>query len=170
MLGLARGTVRLVPPDAGWPAIFAQERRILCERIGHLVRDIQHVGSTAVPGLDAKPVIDIAVAVTAPRDVARCRAPLVELGYLDRGDTGSDGGYLFVKESAPAGRTHYLHLVTLDDPQWTNDLRFRDRLRADALLRAEYAALKRALQERFAGDLRGYAAAKEAFVRRVLDP
>lgn len=169
MLGLARGTVRVVPSDAGWPALFAQERRRLCERVGYLVRDIQHVGSTAVPGLAAKSIIDIAVAVTSPQDIVRCRAPLVGLGYLDRGDTGRDGGYLFVKESAPEIRTHYLHLVTLDDPQWTNYLRFRDRLRTDAALRAEYAALKRALQERFAGDLRGYTAAKAAFVRRVLE-
>lgn len=52
MLGLARGTVRIVPPDAGWQALFAQEERRLRERIGPLVRDIQHVGSTSVPALD----------------------------------------------------------------------------------------------------------------------
>ena len=149
MIGLARGTVRVVPPDAGWPVLFAQEERYLRQRIGHLVRDIQHVGSTLVPGLDAKPIIDIAVAVSDTQDIARCRAPLVELGYLDRGDTGSDGGYLFVKEIAPGIRTHHLHLIALDDPQWTNYLRFRDRLSTDATLRSEYAALKQALQGRF---------------------
>jgi GrpB-like predicted nucleotidyltransferase (UPF0157 family) len=168
MIGLERGTVRVVPSDDEWPAAFAQERRRLCECIGHLVLDIQHVGSTAVSGLAAKPIIDIAVAVASPADVQRCRPLLVELGYLDRGDAGRTGGYLFVKERAPNVRTHHLHMVTIDDPQWANYLRFRDRLRADVALRTEYVSLKRKLQERFAGDRQGYTAAKDAFIRRVL--
>ena len=168
MIGLKRGTVHVVPSDDEWPAAFSQERRRLCECIGHLVLDIQHVGSTAVPGLAAKPIIDIAVSVASPTEMQRCWPLLVELGYLDRGDTGRKGGYLFVKERAPDVRTHHLHMVTIDDPQWANYLRFRDRLRADVALRTEYASLKRKLQERFAGDRQGYTSAKDAFVRRVL--
>ena len=168
MIGLERGTVRVVPSDDEWPVAFAQERHCLCQHIGHLVLDIQHVGSTAVPGLAAKPIIDIAVAVASPADVQRCRPLLVELGYLDRGDAGREGGYVFVKERAPEVRTHHLHMVTIDDPQWANYLCFRDRLRADAALRKEYAALKWKLQERFAYDRQGYTAAKDAFIRRVL--
>ena len=86
MIGLERGTVGVVPPDDGWPVAFARERHRLCEHIGHLVLDIQHVGSTAVPGLAAKPIIDIAVAVASPAEVQHCRPLLVEPGYLDRGD------------------------------------------------------------------------------------
>ena len=168
MLGLERGTVHIVPSDNEWPTAFAQERHCLCQRIGHLVLDIQHVGSTAVPGLAAKPIIDIAVAVASPADMQRCRPLLVELGYLDRGDAGREGGYVFVKERAPAARTHHLHMVTIDDPQWANYLRFRDRLRADPALRIEYASLKRKLQERFACDRQGYTAAKDAYIRRIL--
>jgi GrpB-like predicted nucleotidyltransferase (UPF0157 family) len=168
MIGLERGTVRVVPSDDEWPAAFAQERHRLFTRIGHLVLDIQHVGSTAVPGLAAKPIIDIAVAVASPADMQRCRPLLVELGYLDRGDAGRKGGYVFVRERAPEVRTHHLHMVTIDDPQWANYLRFRDGLRGDVALRAEYASLKRKLQERFAGDRQGDTAAKDAFVRRVL--
>jgi GrpB-like predicted nucleotidyltransferase (UPF0157 family) len=168
MIGLKRGTVHVVPSDDEWPAAFAQERRRLCECIGHLVLDIQHVGSTAVSGLAAKPIIDIAVAVASPANVQRCRPLFVELGYLDRGDAGRTGGYLFVKESAPEVRTHHLHMIAIDDPQWANYLRFRDRLRADVALRTEYASLKRKLQERFACDRQGYTEAKDAFIRRVL--
>ena len=166
--GLRRGTVRVVLPRqvAGG---LAEERHCLCERIGHLVLDIQHAGSTAVPGLAAKPIIDIAVAVASPADVPRCRPLLVELGYLDRGDRGREGGYVFVKERTPEVKTHHLHLVVIDDPQWANYLRFRDRLRANAALRAEYASLKRQLQERFADDRQGYTEAKGAFIRRVLE-
>lgn len=168
MIGLERGTVRVVPPDNEWPAAFAQERHRLCERIGHLVLDIQHVGSTAVPGLAAKPIIDIAVAVASLVDVQRCRPLLIELGYLDRGDRGREGGYVFVKERAPEVRTHHFHMVTIDDPQWASYLLFRDRLRTDAVLREEYTSLKRKLQERFACDRQGYTAAKDAFIHRVL--
>jgi GrpB-like predicted nucleotidyltransferase (UPF0157 family) len=168
MIGLKRGTVRVVPADAEWPVLFAQEAQRLREHLGHLVLAIEHVGSTAVPGLAAKPILDIAVVVASPAAIARCRQPLDELGYLDRGDAGHDGGYLFVKECEPDVRTHHLHLVTVDDAQWTNYLRFRDTLRADAALRDQYAALKRTLQDRFAGDRRSYTAAKDAFVRRVL--
>ena len=121
-----------------------------------------------MPGLAAKPIIDIAVAVASPADVQRCRPRLVERGYLDRGDRDREGGHVFVRECAPEVRTHHLHMIAIDDPQWASYLRFRDQLRADTALRAEYASLKRKLQKRFAGDRQGYTEAKGAFIRRVL--
>jgi GrpB-like predicted nucleotidyltransferase (UPF0157 family) len=121
-----------------------------------------------VPGLAARPIIDIAVADASPADAQRCRPLLVELGYLDRGDRGREGGYVFMRERTPEVRTHHLHMVAFDDPQWANYLRFRGRLRADVALRTEYASLKRKLQERFPCDRQGYTAAKDAFIRRVL--
>ncbi len=168
MIGLKKGTVQVVAYDPGWPGLFEQERRVLHEHIGQLVLDIQHVGSTAVPGLDAKPIIDIAVAVASAAVIPQCRQPLAALGYIDRGDAGQDGGYLFVKESAPDIRTHHLHVVAIDDPQWRNYLLLRDRLRADETVRTRYAQLKRALQQQFAQDRKGYTAAKHDFIRGVL--
>jgi GrpB-like predicted nucleotidyltransferase (UPF0157 family) len=169
MIGLRRGSVEVVPHDAGWRDLFEEEQRRLNERIGALTLDIQHVGSTAVPGLAAKPIIDIAVAVASPDLISQCRQPLVDLGYIDRGDAGSDGGHLFVKERAPKMRTHHLHLVSIDDPQWGNYLRFRDMLRIDTLLRARYGALKQDLQAQFAHDRQAYTRAKEAFVQDTLE-
>jgi GrpB-like predicted nucleotidyltransferase (UPF0157 family) len=168
MIGLKRGTVQVVTYHADWHNLFEQERRALHQHIGHLVLDIQHVGSTAVSGLDAKPILDIAVAVASVAMIPQCRQPLWALGYLDRGDDGSDGGYLFVKESAPDVRTHHLHMVARDDPQWRNYLRFRDILRADETLRTRYANLKKALQEKFSQDRQAYTAAKHAFIRGIL--
>ncbi len=168
MLGLKKGTVQVVAHDPGWPGLFEQEQRVLHEHIGHLVLDIQHVGSTAVPGLDAKPIIDIAVAVASVAVIPQCRQPLGALGYIDRGDAGQDGGYLFVKESAADVRTHHLHVVAIDDPQWRNYLLLRDRLRADETLRTRYAQFKRALQTQFAQDRTGYTAAKHDFIRGLL--
>ena len=168
MIGLRRGSVEVVPHYPGWRDLFEEERRRLNERMSELAFDIQHVGSTAVPGLAAKPIIDIAVAVASPDLISQCRQPLLDLGYIDRGDAGSDGGYLFVKERVPDVRTHHLHLVTIDDPQWANYLRFRDALRADPSLRVAYAALKLELQARFVLNRKAYTSAKNTFVRGVL--
>jgi GrpB-like predicted nucleotidyltransferase (UPF0157 family) len=168
LIGLEKGIVRVVPYHPGWQKSFAQERRILQEQIGSHVLDIQHVGSTAVPGLDAKPIIDIAVAVASPAVIAGCGQQLRDLGHIDRGDAGTEGGYLFVKVRAPEVRTHHLHIVAIDDPQWRNYLRFRDILRADATVRTRYDELKKSLQEQFPRDRKAYMDGKTAFIRGVL--
>ena len=168
MLGLKRGTVQVVAYRPEWRELFEQERRLLQQHVGHLALDIQHVGSTAVPGLDAKPILDIALAVASASAIPLCVPPLCRLGYIDRGDNGGDGGYLLVKEAAPEVRTHHLHIVTVDDPQWGNYLKFRDALRADETLRAKYAALKKGLQHEFPQDRRAYTAAKHEFIRGIL--
>ena len=113
MIGFKKGTVQVIPHHASWRDAFEQERRVLHELIGGRVLDIQHVGSTAVPGLDAKPIIDSAVAVASAAQIAERRQPLrlKDLGYVDRGDSGTEGGYLFVKESAPEVRTHHRHML-----------------------------------------------------------
>lgn len=168
MIGLKRGTVQVIAYRANWHDLFEQERRALHKLLGRYVLDIQYVGSTAVPGLDAKPIIDIAVAVASAAVIPQCRQPLRCLGYIDRGDAGGDGGYLFVKESAPDIRTHHMHIVAIDDPQWYNYLLLRDTLRADETLRTGYARLKRTLQEQFAQDRKGYTDAKDDFIRGLL--
>jgi GrpB-like predicted nucleotidyltransferase (UPF0157 family) len=168
MLGLKRGTVRVVPSDTGWREAFVGEKSSLQQRLGSLVLDIQHVGSTAVPGLAAKPILDLAIAIAPEQPIAPLRPPLVALGYLDRGDGGAHGGYLFVKEIVPEVRSHHVHIVAVTDPQWRWYLFFRDRLRSDQVLCSEYAALKQSLARRFAHDRDGYTQAKHDFIRRVL--
>jgi GrpB-like predicted nucleotidyltransferase (UPF0157 family) len=122
-----------------------------------------HFGS----GLDAKPIIDIAVAVPSTEAIPQLRQPLRDLGYIDRGDAGSNGGYIFAKESAPEVRTHHLHVVYADDPQWREYLLFRDMLRADETLRTRYAEIKKALRKQFAEDRKGYTNAKNEFIRSL---
>lgn len=168
MLGLKRDAVQVVAYCSGWSTLFEQEWRVLNQHIGHLVLDIQHVGSTAVPGLDAKPIIDIAVAADSSMEISQIQPLLCALGYLDRGDGGIDGEYLFVKESAPDVRTHHLHIVPTGSPLWSNYLRFRDVLRADVMLRSRYAALKKASQARFSQDRKAYTASKHAFIQDIL--
>jgi GrpB-like predicted nucleotidyltransferase (UPF0157 family)/transposase len=128
-IGLKKSTVRVVAHRGEWRELFQREWCALRDTVGPLVLDIQHIGSTAVPGLDAKPIIDIAVAVPSRQVILQPGDPLRGLGYLYRGDAGGDGGHLFVRESSPEARTHHLHVVEVNDPQWRQWLLFRDMLR-----------------------------------------
>ncbi len=168
MIGLRRHTVRVVEYDAEWASIFETESRAVRKAGGDLVLDVQHVGSTAVPGLPAKPVVDIAVAVGARDAITRLVGSLTAIGYIDRGDGGSDGGYLLVRESEPDVRTVHLHVVEQTDVQWNNYLAFRNTLCQDSKVRQRYAELKRQLVAKFGEDRKAYTASKNNFIREVL--
>lgn len=167
-LGLRYGTVRLVPYTDLWRLAFESERARLAPALSRYGCEIAHVGSTAVPGLPAKPVLDIAVALPQARDVAAAMAALARLRYRYRENLGDGGGHLFVRESRPHVRTHHLHLITRDDPQWGMYLRFRDLLRRDAAARRAYLDEKRALAARHARDREAYTAGKAGVIRRLL--
>ncbi len=126
------------------------------------------MGSTAVPGLPAKPILDIAVAVQSRDTIPIVAIRLAEAGYVDRGDLGSDGGHLLVKESEAEVRIVHLHIVEQADSQWRDYIAFRDALRRDSKLRQWYSSLKRRLAERFPDDRKSYTDAKNRFIQEVL--
>ena len=168
MIGLKRRTVRIVEHKSEWAELFGAEVSILHEHIGDIVSDIQHVGSTAVPGLLAKPILDIAVAVSSREAISQIAERLSKIGYIDRGDGGNNGGYLIVKESELDIRIVHIHIVELTDIQWQNYIRFRDVLRQDAAIRQKYAELKQNLAEKYRDDRKSYTAAKAEFIKGVL--
>ena len=159
--------IHVVPYDPSWPARFAEERAVL-ERVlaPWLAGPVEHIGSTAVPGLVAKPVIDIMAAVESLDASRPALAALAALSYV----------YFPYREEImhwlckPSDelRTHHLHLVPWGSELWHERLAFRDRLRADPRVAAEYAALKEALAVEYELDREAYTDAKEPFVRRVL--
>jgi GrpB-like predicted nucleotidyltransferase (UPF0157 family) len=159
--------VRIVPADPAWPARFEVERDALAAAIGRWASGgIHHVGSTAVPGLDAKPVIDILVGV---RDLASSRAcfePVAQLGYM-YAPYLIEEMHWFCKPD-PSRRTHHLHLVPADSQCFREELAFRDCLRAHPDTAAEYAGLKYRLAVRFEHDREAYTDAKAGFIRDVL--
>lgn len=168
MIGLRNGTVRVVEHHAQWAELFEAEARFLREEIADLIADIQHVGSTAVPGLPAKPIIDIAVAVRESGDISALADRLTRYSYIYRGDSGQNGGHLVVKEPQPGVRTVHIHIVEIDDDQWHSWQKFRDALRDDAVLRERYSCLKRELARKHAGDRRSYTAGKDHFITKAL--
>jgi GrpB-like predicted nucleotidyltransferase (UPF0157 family) len=159
--------VRIVPYDPSWSDRFLDEKALLDRAIGRWVTGgIHHVGSTAVVGLDAKPIIDILVGVQGLAESRQAFGPLSEVGYL-YAPYRADEMHWFCKPD-PARRTHHLHLVPSGSRRFADELAFRDRLRADHALAADYAALKRRLAAELAEDREAYTAAKADFIAAAL--
>jgi len=159
--------VHIVPYDPDWPQRFERERELLLDAIGEwLAGPVEHIGSTAVPGLPAKPVIDIMAGVES---LERSRAALTVLERCDYcyAPYHADVMHWLCKPS-PAIRTHHLHLVPVDTVLWNEQLAFRDYLRAHDDVAIEYAALKRRLADEHRFDRDAYTQAKMPFVRRVI--
>jgi GrpB-like predicted nucleotidyltransferase (UPF0157 family) len=163
-IGLQRGVVKIVRHRTEWAVLYRIEAEKLKNCIGDIAFDIQHVGSTTVPGL----IIDIAIAVNSREAIYAVVKRLPDIGYIDKGDQGASGGYLLVKESEPDVRTFHIHVVEKNDVQWQNYIIFRDCLRRDANVRKEYAKLKKNLALKYPKDRDSYTRGKEQFIRIVL--
>jgi GrpB-like predicted nucleotidyltransferase (UPF0157 family)/GNAT superfamily N-acetyltransferase len=165
MIGLERDRVRLVPYTAEWKRLFEEEKARLQAAIGPYVLDIQHVGSTSIPGMVAKPIIDIGISVTSFEGARICIQPVEQLGYEYRGEFGIPLRHYFVKGDP---RTHHLHMHELGSPDWENQVLFRDYLIQHPALADEYAALKVDLAQRYPADREAYLEAKAPFIQRVM--
>ena len=167
--------VAVVPYDPRWPAMFAEERRHLLSCLPHdLVGRIEHFGSTAVPGLAAKPIVDILVEVTS-LDATRQRiVPILEAqgyDYFWRPSWGDDTPPFyawFIKRDENGGRTHHIHMVEAHFEHWDR-LKFRDYLIAHPDVAREYGELKLRLSHAHHDDRVSYTAAKGDFIKRVTE-
>lgn len=156
--------------DPAWPRRFEQEARHLRRLLPHAqLGRIAHFGSTAVPGMVAKPIVDMLVEVPSLRSVLEDIAPVLERkGYelfwrASWRDNLSPDYTWFIKRDAQGRRTHHIHMLTADAPQWDR-LLFRDYLIAHPQQAVAYGALKRRLVQAHPGDRIAYARAKSAFI------
>ena len=163
-LGLAHRHVRLAEPTPRWVELYAEEAERLGVALGHSAV-IEHCGSTSVPGMPAKPLLDILIGLPVPIDVPGVVDALAPLGYTHAPHAGVPGHEVFGRGDP---RTHLIHVVPLHGPAWQRMLRFRDALRADSELAAEYALLKRALAGELPKDRPTYTDRKAVFIARVL--
>jgi GrpB-like predicted nucleotidyltransferase (UPF0157 family) len=158
--------IEIVPYDPSWPARFQDElgglRRVLAP---WLAGPIEHIGSTAVPGLAAKPVIDILAAVATLDGSRAAIAATAQLGYR-YSPYRPDLEHWFCKPSL-ASRTHHLHLVPIGTPQWHGPIAFRDYVRAHWDVAVEYEALKYRLAAAHRFDREAYTQAKWPFIAAV---
>ena len=164
---MAEEPVHIVIYDASWPRRFEEERALLTEILAPwLAGPIEHVGSTAVPGLAAKPVIDIMAGVESLPSSRPAIEAVARHGYCHFAYR-PESMHWFCKPS-PMARTHHLHLVPFGSPLWAERLAFRDHLRTHPEVAREYERLKRELAERYRFEREAYTDAKEPFVARVV--
>ena len=152
--------------DPEWPLKYERERKAIAEILDGNGISIYHIGSTSVPGLAAKPIIDMMAVVRSLEKVDDARGKFSELGYEYLGEFGIAGRRYFRKGGDE--RTHQIHIFQADD--WNNigrHLAFRDYMRTHEKERAEYAKIKTALAQRFPYDIDGYCDGKDAFVREM---
>src|SRR5438034_130872 len=170
-------TIHLADYDPRWPQLFEEERARLQAAIGEWATDIQHVGSTSIPSIAAKPIVDIAVHLRSLVDALYCITPLMELGYECLGEFGIPGRIYFRKRTDQPlrgqshdgiGRTHQIHMYERTNEQYEKQIVFRDYLRAHPDAAGEYEVLKRQLAERHARDVEAYALAKSEFVLAII--
>ena len=160
-LGLLSERVKIVEYDPCWPGLFASEAvRIQAACAGRL-SGVEHVGSTAVQGLAAKPILDVMLGVPDFADARAC-VPLIEsLGYVFLGTYGIEGRFFF---RSPEPCTHHLHLVEKDGKFWQDEILFRNYLRNHPRAGLAYVELKRELAEKFAANRPAYTEAKGEFI------
>ncbi len=166
---MADQPVRIVAHDPAWAGRFGEQRDRLMAILGDLLAGaVEHIGSTAVAGLPAKPVVDILAPVHS-LDTARGALPaLAEDGWLDWPDDPAGHYRLWLLRPHPAARTHHLHVIAHGDPHAGALLAFRDALRADADLRERYAQLKRRVAAAHRDNRNAYTNAKTAFIEQAL--
>ena len=160
--------VVVVPYDPRWPGLFEEERLAVEAAVGTWAEEVEHVGSTAVPGLDAKPVIDVMAGVRSLEDSPILVERLAGIGYEYRGEAGIPGR-LFFRKLRGSERTHHLHVFELGGGEWDRHILFRDYLREHPEAAREYARLKRDLAARFYHDREAYTDAKTDFISAVVD-
>ena len=161
--------VLVEPYRPAWPGQFRVEAEVLRTALAVLAPRIEHFGSTAVPGLAAKPIVDILLGVRQPADVDAHAARLRNFGYVLAPHAGYDGDERrFLVRTVRGVRTHHVHVVDVVSKAWHRLLLFRDLLRMDAQLAVEYGNLKRTLAARHAKNRIAYSAGKTAFIQAVL--
>ena len=165
LLGLKRGELRVSPYKEEWKNLFEIEKRDIEKAIGDDIKDIQHVGSTSIPGMPAKPILDIAIAVKDFEEARICIKPLCDMGYTFKGENGIPRRHYFLK-GEPC--THHIHLLEKTSEEWEKLILFRDYLRSNQNTAEEYKELKRDLLQRLQGDRKAYQAAKSDFVAAVI--
>ncbi len=169
MLGLPDGTVKLVPHSPQWRDYFESEKARLQESLGEYVVDIQHIGSTAIPTIRAKPIIDMMAGLRRMELWQACVSPLEAMGYEPYvGPVDLPDWHLFIKNQN-GRKTHHVHLVPWNGDFWTSRLLFREYLLRHTEVAEKYEELKLQLAERYPNNRAAYTRDKGDFVRAITE-
>lgn len=161
------GRIVLAPHNPGWAHDFVEESGAVSRALGDVIASIHHIGSTAVSGLLAKPIIDI-LAVVVNVDLLDSRtASFADLGYEAMGEFGIPGRRYFRKNTSAGVRVYQLHAFRNGSSEVERHIAFRDYLRAHPAHARRYAELKQTLAQRFTGDMDRYTEGKTEFIREI---
>ncbi len=155
--------IEVVEYDPNWTVIFEAEKKLLMDTLGALVEKINHIGSTSVPGLAAKPVIDIILEVTSLYALDELNSKMESIGYFPKGEFGIPGRRYFQKGGN--NRTHQIHAFKTGDPTIDRHYAFRDYLKSNPGIAKEYAILKKAVAKSCENDIERYCDGKDAFIK-----
>lgn len=169
MIGLKRGTVELRPHDSEWDQIAKNTVAELEDILGSVAVSVQHVGSTSIKTMSAKPIIDIAVAVQDFSDILQKLPALETHGYIRRNIGNVGEVFLSCGDDIANTRTHHIHIVMLDSRQWRDYIFFRDYMNARPNAAAEYESLKRELMKKYKNDRMRYTDGKAEFIENILN-
>ena len=173
MIGLKRVTVKLVPYNKIWAKFFDNEKQRLIKHFGNKIIAIEHIGSTAIPGMPAKPIIDIAVGVKSIALAKKMKIAFRRLGYKHRPKKSDKSGKnqnqeeLYVKGPV-SRRTVYVHVSVFGQNYWNQALLFRDYLRRHHQRAYQYANIKIKLADQYAKDRPSYTKQKSEFIRKTI--
>lgn len=166
-MGLKVGEVRLEKWNPRWREDFEIEKQNLLKIFGLLALDIQHIGSTSVDQLDAKPIIDIAVGLENLSEFEKVRKIFDQLPqYSIKID--NDSGEILIRKGPENNRTHFIHVMESKGQRMKDSLKFRDTLRSSPQIRDEYCKLKYLLAGQYPNDRESYTANKSTFIKQVL--
>jgi GrpB-like predicted nucleotidyltransferase (UPF0157 family) len=169
---LSRPPIVIADYDPRWPSLYVEERARIVAAIGNWLVDIQHVGSTSVPGLAAKPIIDIMPGIRSLADAPHTIEPMRRLGYqyIPEYESELPERRYFVKPAGEAfrgRRDYHVHVVETASDFWKRHIAFRDYLRAHPDAAREYASLKRRLAAQYGNDRDGYTEGKTEFITSI---
>ena len=165
ILGLTSGHVSLEQAHNAWAAAYERERSKIATALRKHIVGIEHVGSTSIPDVPAKPILDILVGVRDFDEARVCVVPLIDIGYSYRGENGIPRRHYFVKGDP---RTHHVHMVEAQSDDWKVTLRFRDLLRMHPDLASEYAREKVRLAQVHFNNREAYQREKDKIVESIL--
>ena len=159
--------IAVVPYDPTWPREFGRSSGEVVTALGANLLAIHHIGSTSIPGIHAKPVIDMLAVVANLGAVDQRTAAMEELGYEAMGEFGIEGRRYFRRDNSTGHRTHQIHAFAEGSPHVRRHLAFRDFMRAHPTLAGQYGELKRRLAEAHPHDMEAYMDGKDGFIKEM---
>ena len=168
MIGLKRGVVQLKKYNPKWKELFEKESELILSVSTNLLEEVQHIGSTAIPGIIAKPIIDILAGINSLANIEKLVEKLEPIGYVYRGEQGIPDRHLFVKGGKDF-RTHHLHVVEKEHQEWSKHILFRNYLLKHPEEVKAYSKLKQELLQKYEFDRGMYTDSKSDYITGIVE-